>query len=152
MKRDSAREIAIQIVYGAAITGSAFTDFSEHFLADEHYSSLAEEEELAELYDKGFDKQTDYLNSVISAVNDNLSEIDARIEKHAHGWSLSRISGTALAVLRVCTAEILYLDDVPDSAAINSAVEISKGYDDEQTVSFINGVLGSIVRERDSAE
>lgn len=152
MKRDSAREIAVQIVYGAALTESSFTEFAENFLCDEHYASLVSEEELAELYDKNCESQREYLSNVISAVNDNLSEIDARIERNSRGWSLSRISGTALAVLRVCTAEILFLDDVPNSAAINSAVEIAKGYDDEQTVSFVNGVLGSIVREGELAE
>lgn len=152
MKRDSAREIAVQIVYGAALTESPFEEFMENFLAEEHYSSLVEEEELSGLYDSNCESQMGYLKAVVSAVSDNLPWIDAQIEKNSRGWKISRISGTALAVLRVCTAEILYLEDVPNSSAINSAVEIAKGYDDEQTVSFINGVLGSIVRRGEAAD
>ena len=38
------------------------------------------------------------------------------------------------------------MDDVPDSVAINEAVELSKGYEDQETVSFINGILGSYMR------
>ena len=42
--------------------------------------------------------------------------------------------------------EILYMDDVPNAAAINEAVELAKGYEEPETVAFINGVLGSFVR------
>ena len=41
---------------------------------------------------------------------------------------------------------MLYIEDIPVSASINSAVEIDKKYDDENTVSFVNGVLGGIAR------
>jgi N utilization substance protein B len=43
--------------------------------------------------------------------------------------------------------EVLYLSDVPDSVAINEAVELAKGYEEPETVSFINGILGSFMRE-----
>ena len=59
---------------------------------------------------------------------------------------MERISRTALAVLRCAICEILYMDDVPASAAINEAVELAKGYDEPDTVSFINGVLGGFMR------
>ena len=59
---------------------------------------------------------------------------------------MKRISGTALAVLRVAIAEILYREDVSLATAINSAVEIDKKYDDADTVAFVNGVLGGFVR------
>jgi N utilization substance protein B len=35
---------------------------------------------------------------------------------------------------------------VPNAAAINDAVEIAKGYEEADTVKFINGILGSFVR------
>ena len=38
------------------------------------------------------------------------------------------------------------MDDVPNAAAINEAVELAKGYEEPETVAFINGVLGSFVR------
>ena len=58
------------------------------------------------------------------------------------------ISKTALAVLRCALCEILYMEDVPDAAAINEAVELAKGYDEPDTVAFVNGVLGSFMRGR----
>ena len=36
--------------------------------------------------------------------------------------------------------------DIPNGAAINEAVEIAKGYLDDEVVKFINGILGSFVR------
>ena len=49
--------------------------------------------------------------------------------------------------MRVCMYEILYMQDVPDSAAVNDAVEIAKKYEPEETVAFINGILGTFIRE-----
>ena len=41
---------------------------------------------------------------------------------------------------------MLYLNDATSAVAINEAVEIAKHYEEPETVSFINGVLGSFVR------
>ena len=51
-----------------------------------------------------------------------------------------------MAVLRCSVCEILYMDDIPNAAAINEAVELCKGYDEPDTVAFVNGVLGGIMR------
>lgn len=72
-------------------------------------------------------------------------QIDKYIEKYAHGWKVERISKTAIAVLRCAICEVMYMDDIPNSAAINEAVELAKGYDEPETVAFINGVLGGFM-------
>ena len=53
----------------------------------------------------------------------------------------------ASAIMRVAMFEILYMQDIPDKAAINEAVEIAKKYETPETVKFINGILGSFVRQ-----
>ena len=53
----------------------------------------------------------------------------------------------ASAIMRVAMYEIMYMPDVPNGAAVNEAVEIAKNYEDEETAKFINGILGSFVRE-----
>ena len=73
-------------------------------------------------------------------------EIDAIIEQYAVGWKISRISRVSLAVLRLAIFEILYVDDAPTGAVINEAVEIARRYEEEDKVSFINGILGSFAR------
>ena len=47
--------------------------------------------------------------------------------------------------------QILYLDRVPDSAAVNEAVELGKTYDSPQAGAFLNGLLGSFLREEKPA-
>ena len=54
--------------------------------------------------------------------------------------------GELEALLYVGAAQILYMDDVPNAAAINEAVELDKGYDEPDTVAFVNGVLGGFMR------
>ena len=75
-----------------------------------------------------------------------LPKIDEKIASAAKGWKLERISKTALAVMRCAICEILYMDDIPNAAAINEAVELDKGYDEPDTVAFVNGVLGGFMR------
>ena len=75
-----------------------------------------------------------------------VDEGERLITRYAKGWKLERISRTALAVLRCAICEILYMDDIPNAAAINEAVELDKGYDEPDVVSFVNGVLGGFMR------
>ena len=143
MTRTTAREIAIQLGFAAADTADCAA-LLEDFFSEEHYASLACEDELFSEYpDK---KQMEYIRRLTSLALENRSEIDGFIERYAKGWKPEHISRTALAVLRCAICEILYLDDVPNSAAINEAVELDKGYDDADTVAFVNGVLGGFMR------
>ncbi len=144
MTRSTAREIAIQLGFAAAGSGVAPQELMDEFFSEEYYQSLAAEHELFSEYpDK---KQLDYIRRLTSLTMENCSEIDGFIERYAKGWKLNRISRTALAVMRCAICEILYMEDVPNAAAINEAVELCKGYDDPETVSFVNGVLGGFMR------
>ena len=81
----------------------------------------------------------------------HLPAIDACIEQYAKGWELGRISKVILAILRVAVYEILFDTALDDSIAVNEAVEIAKGYDEQETVAFINGILGSVIKGEKSA-
>jgi len=144
MTRSTAREIAIQLGFAASANKIELDELLDIFFSQEHYESLAAEDELfAQRPDK---KQMEYIRSLTMLTRENLSEIDGYIERYSKGWKVERISRTALAVLRCAICEILYMDDVPASAAINEAVELAKGYDELETVSYINGVLGGFMR------
>ena len=55
------------------------------------------------------------------------------------------------AILRIAVYEMLYVDEVPVSVAINEAVELAKMYGGEDESSrFVNGVLGRIARAEES--
>lgn len=146
MTRTMAREIAIQLGFAAAATGEAPAAVLERFFEQEHYESLAQEDELyAQVPSKS---QMEYIRRLVTLIDEHRDEIDAQIRQYAKGWKLERISRTALAVLRCALCEILYMDDIPNAAAINEAVELAKGYDEPDTVAFVNGVLGGFMRGR----
>jgi N utilization substance protein B len=78
----------------------------------------------------------------------NIEKIDSAFEKHLKkGWKKSRLSKTALAVLRLATYEILFEDDIPISVSINEAVELTKKYGTDEESGLINGILGSLSKE-----
>lgn len=116
----------------------------DSFFERGHYDTLAAEDELYSEYPNA--KQLEYIRTLIALTGEHRDEIDAHITRYAKGWKLERISRTALAVLRCAICEILYMDDIPNAAAINEAVELDKGYDEPDVVSFVNGVLGGFMR------
>jgi N utilization substance protein B len=144
MKRTTARELAIQMSFAAAASGMEPAEMLDSFFDREHYDSLGAEQELFAEYPD--EKQMEYIRRLTLLTAENRSEIDGFIERYAKGWKVERISRTALAVLRCAICEILYLDEIPNAAAINEAVELDKGYDDPDTVAFVNGVLGGFMR------
>lgn len=144
MTRSTAREIAIQLGFAAAASKLDPNELMETFFSKEHYETLAAEDEL--FTERPNKKQMEYIRRLNGLMAENLSEIDGFIERYSKGWKVERISRTALAVLRCAVCEILYMDDVPASAAINEAVELAKGYDEPDTVAFVNGVLGGFMR------
>ena len=129
MTRTVAREIAIQLSFAAQLAGEDARETADAFFSREYFATLAQEDPLFRYYPD--DTQLDY---------------NHMIEKYARGWRLERISRTAAAIMRCAMCEILYMDDVPNAAAINEAVQLAKGYEEPETVAFINGVLGSFVR------
>lgn len=150
MTRTTAREIAIQMSFAAAAGKLEPEALMEDFFSEEHYGSLGAEHEIfSERPDK---KQMDYIRRLTLLTAENRSEIDGLIERYSKGWKPERISKTALSVLRCAICEILYMDDIPNSAAINEAVELDKGYDEPDTVAFVNGVLGGFMRGEFSCE
>ena len=92
-------------------------------------------------------KQVAYITRLVTGVNEHAAELDGYIAKYAKNWKFSRIPLVASAIMRVAMYEILYMQDIPNGAAINEAVEIAKKYETPETVKFINGILGSFARE-----
>ena len=144
MTRTKARELAIRLIYAQGASGEQPEDLLGGFFEDEHFASLADEDEL---FGKKPDEESlGYIRTLVSLCAANREEIDSYIEKYAIGWPPERITRTAAAVLRCALAELLYVEDVPPSAVINEAVELAKNYEEPETVAFINGVLGGFMR------
>ena len=144
MTRDTARELAVQLVFSITHSDSDPAELIDDFFSEEHYGSLQEENGLYS--EEPNENAAAYIRETALGVSEHLTEVDELIQKYSASWHITRISGTALAVLRVAVYEILFRADVPVGAAINSAVEIDKHYDEPETVAFVNGVLGGFVR------
>ena len=144
MTRKTAREIAVELCFAAAANEIAADELLDTFFSEEHYATLASENELyAELPDG---RQMDYIRSLTVMSREKAEELDDLIGRYAKGWKSERISRTARAILRIALCEILYMDDIPAAVAINEAVELDKNYDEPETVAFVNGVLGGFMR------
>ena len=78
----------------------------------------------------------------------DIENIDSNIEKHLHARSKARLSHVVLALLRVSVYEIIN-GVVEAPVSINEAVELAKKYSSLDEAGFVNGVLGSFVRERE---
>ncbi len=92
-------------------------------------------------------EENEYIKTVFFGIIEKSEELDAYIEKYAKGRKLSRIAKVAKSIMRIAIYEMLYIDSIPTSVAINEAVELVKTYDDEKTKGFVNGVLNSVKEE-----
>lgn len=146
MKRSAAREVAIRLCYSAELADLETSAFINDFFAEEHYATLSTEDDL--FATRPGETQLGYIKKLVELVFTNKQEIDNTIEQFAKGWSLKRISRISLAIMRCALCEMMYFDDVPEKVAINEAVNVAKKYEEPETVSFINGVLGSYVRAK----
>ena len=81
------------------------------------------------------------------AVYEKCPELDARINEVAQGWKTGRMGKVDLSLLRLALYEILYDDQVPVKVAVNEAVELAKKYGEADSSSFVNGILGKLIRE-----
>lgn len=90
----------------------------------------------------------DYIKRAFFGVYDNIEQIDGLISANAKGWSIGRLSKTALAVLRLSIYEILYCDDIDTAVSINEAVEILKKYATKEDAKYVNGILSSVEKSR----
>ncbi len=88
-----------------------------------------------------------YIQTVVGGVRERQDDLDARIARHLHNWAIDRLARVDLAILRLAAFEILYLDEVPDAVAVNEAVELSHQFSTDESGGFINGVLGSLIRD-----
>lgn len=77
---------------------------------------------------------------------EHVSELDDIIIKVAENWDLDRMAVIDRNILRLGAAEILYMDDVPEKATINEAIEIAKKFSTENSGRFVNGILDKVAR------
>ena len=135
MRRTEAREYLMQLFFQMDMQNDFAWERKDQFI--KHY--LADSDKL------------EYFEQVFTMAMEHREEIDNMIEAYSsEKWRLTRLAKVDLAILRVSLAEILYIDDVPSSVAINEAVEMGKKFGGDESAKFINGLLGKISRRNDT--
>lgn len=145
MTRSNAREIACHLVFEMNFRGLTADEAMNLLMEPDYYPTLATETDVYAERPTG--KQAEYLSSVVHGVEREREKLTAFIETNAVGWTLKRISRVAVAVMEVAMYECEHTSDVPTAVAISEAVELTRRYEDEDVVSFVNGILGKFARE-----
>ena len=99
------------------------------------------------------------MRALAAAAAERSEELDAVIDRHAHGWSVRRIQPLERSIMRVALLEMLHPDEVPakepipPEGAIEEAVESAKRFCGSEAPGFVNGVLAAALRElRENAQ
>ena len=130
MDRTSARAAAMKLLYEWEMGGDG-----------------GEETRVGMLEIQPGENETDYMESLYAGVKANVAAIDETIEKFAVGWKMDRIMRVDLTILRLAVYEVNYTD-LSDAVAVNEALELARAYSTPEAVSFVNGVLGSMIRSK----
>lgn len=131
--RTKARKRALDLLYGADLTGTPLLD--------------AVTREAARALD-----QPDRVNSwiyareIVEGVEAHNVEIDELIATYARGWSIERMPALDRAIVRIGIWEVVYNAAVPDGVAISEATSAASTYSTEDSAGFVNGLLGRIAQ------
>jgi len=89
----------------------------------------------------------EYVKEVVRGVMQKLPALDAQISAVSKGWQVHRLGFVDRNILRLAIYEIVFMDEIPVGVAVNEAVELAKEFGDEESPKFINGLLGTVVRD-----
>lgn len=134
MSRKKARDNAFKCVYEL------------EFGRDENIEKI-----LKNCYEENDNKQDEkeYIEMVLNGVKTNLEYIDGIILSKLKNWSIDRIAKIDLAILRLAIYEILYVEDIPEKVSANEAVELAKTYGNNDSKSFVNGVIAKVIESKE---
>lgn len=134
--RRRARETALQALYQIDVGGIAPVDVDA---ALETFFSLYAQDE---------DEETrKFAGELVRGCAERFEAIDTKIRDVSRHWRIERMARVDRNVMRLAVYELLALPDVPRRVTLNEAVELAKRYGDENSASFVNGVLDKIASE-----
>jgi N utilization substance protein B len=130
--RTKARKRALDVLFESELRGLALD------------GTLAERQEANE------PPVNDYTVTLVRGVAEHRERIDSLLTSYSEGWTLERMPGVDRNVLRIGVYEVLYVDDVPDAVAVSEAIGLVRDLSTDESPSFVNGILGTIVRNKAS--
>jgi N utilization substance protein B len=94
--------------------------------------------------------QEPYVLVLINGVAEHLPKIDELIITYAQGWDMDRMPPIDRNILRIAIFEILWAAEIDIQVACDEAIELAKSLSTDESSSYINGVLGRIIKLKDS--
>lgn len=135
MSRKTAREVAFKMIFAS--------NFQENDIDIESMmKAVLKEVENSEIPTS---EDINYITDVVKGVCENINLLDEKIKDNLKGWKMERICKTDLAILRLAIYEILCRDDIPYKVSVNEAVELAKSFSEDNSPSFVNGLLAEII-------
>ena len=138
MSRRKARELALQALFQMDIAG---TD-PDTAVAQ----ALTRETEPDWAPDRLPEESAAFARELVRGAWQHREESDRLIAQYARGWRVERMAAVDRAILRMAVYEIVHSEDVPDSVAVDEAVELAKAFSTADSPRFVNGILGSVIR------
>lgn len=134
MNRSEMREQAFKIMYSLEI--------QKNENLEEQLELYIESNEIKD------ESAVEYIKDAVLGIEENKKEILGNIEKNLKkDWKIERISKIDLVILKLAIYEIQY-KEIPYKVVINEAVELAKKYGEDNSKNFVNGILASIVKEK----
>jgi len=139
--RRQGREVALQILCAADTeprvpASAALSTYDNHFASAELEEGVAARPAL----DRTF------AEALVRATLENRDTIDGHISEISRSWRVDRMARVDRNILRLGVAELLYFPDIPARVTLNEAVELAKRYGAEDSPSFVNALLDSVVK------
>lgn len=136
LNRRKSRAIAMELLYSGTVNARS-GEITEEFLDD--FISMSETTE-------NLDRT--YIRTILNIVEGKEGYLKGVISPFLKDWDINRLSRVNLSILKIAAGELLFMDDIPDRVSLNEAIELSKVYSDEESTSFINGVLDKILKAK----
>jgi transcription antitermination protein NusB len=91
-----------------------------------------------------------FIENLVRGVISKQTELDDIIRPVAPEWPIEQIARMDRVILRIGVYELVFEDGVPPKVVINEAVELAKAFGGDNSSKFINGVLGTVLREQEA--
>ncbi len=95
---------------------------------------------------------TDFIKNVVKGVSGREKDLDEELQPVAPEWPIDQIARMDRTLLRMGLYELKYGEGVPPKVVINEAVELAKAFGSENSSKFVNGVLGTLLRQIEGGE
>ena len=94
----------------------------------------------------------EFIEDLVEKTTKLTEGLDGVLQPVAPEWPIDQIARMDRVVLRMGIYELLFSKNVPPKVVINEAVELAKAFGGDNSSKFINGVLGTVLKQKEKNE